>query len=83
MTKEARIILDFLNRCDQSQSFVNPVEEFLKEHPTNQQAMIAFMIDVMLEMSSAPSDARNESAISFCKKVVALTTPRDRAMPYI
>lgn len=83
MTREAQILLDYLKKCETSKSFVNPAEEFLKEHPTNQQAMIAFMIDVMLEMSSAPSDARNESAISFCKKVVALTTPRDRAMPYI
>lgn len=83
MTKEARIILDFLNRCDQSQSFVNPVEEFLKEHPTNQQAIVGFMIDLMLGLSSVRPDARNESAVNFCKKVVSLTTPRDRAMPYI
>lgn len=60
-------------------------EAIRREHPTTQQVLIGQMIDVMLELAdSRPNeiDNRNASAISFCQKVRASTTPADRAMPY-
>jgi len=55
----------------------------LRDHPTNQQGMMRFCIAFIEGMAKQRTDARNEAAAAFAKKVIANIDARDRTLPLI